>query len=125
VTALAAWPYAQRSAEINGHTMANVDRLGFTDEQDHRFDQTAPLRGADAAWLPVLERADRLLRGLQARFVAGSGCSTTAHVTGSTSAISPASRWRELDGEVLLDGTWSAAARASRPAAHRPATPSA
>jgi len=30
----------------------------------------------------------------------------------------------ELDGEVLLDGTWFAAARASGPAAHRPATPS-
>ncbi len=26
-----------------------VDRLGFTDEQDHRFDQTPPLRGAGAA----------------------------------------------------------------------------
>jgi len=25
VTALAGWPYAQRSAEINGHTMAYVD----------------------------------------------------------------------------------------------------
>jgi len=25
VTALARWPYAQRSAEINGHTMAYLD----------------------------------------------------------------------------------------------------
>jgi len=25
VTALAGWPYAQRSAQINGHTMAYVD----------------------------------------------------------------------------------------------------
>lgn len=30
----------------------------------------------------------------------------------------------ELDGEVLLDGTWFAAARTSRPARHHAATPS-
>jgi len=30
----------------------------------------------------------------------------------------------ELDGEVLLDGTWFAAARTSRPARYHAATPS-
>ncbi len=58
-------------ADVDRVKVFYVNRLGFTDEQEHRFDQTAPLRGADAAWLPVLERADRWLRGLQARFVAG------------------------------------------------------
>jgi len=58
-------------ADVDRARVFYVDRLSFTDEQDHRFDQTPPLRGADAAWLPVLERADGRLRGLQARLVAG------------------------------------------------------
>jgi len=36
-------------ADVDRAKVFYADRLGFTDKQDHRFDQTPPLRGADAA----------------------------------------------------------------------------